>query len=175
MQTVGAMVFSNFFGRSASMLENAYGIFDGIKKGHWGGYKQAFQGITGGPDNTVIGSLSELAVDCATMAIPMPLQVGLNLFRGVNEFIFGKDSMDACIYLAQGATGGDFQGFATKAMEEGRNIKATWTKCKGTTEGMLPYIGERTGHYSGKVYKQVLPYLDMLFSAGKKTFKLALT
>ncbi len=172
IQAAGAMLFSNFLGRSASMFENAYGIFDGIKKGHWGGYKQALQGITGGQDNTVIGSLSELAVDCATMAIPMPLQIGLNLFRGATEFFLGKDSMDACMYAAQGLSGGDFKGFASKVMEEGKDVKKVWLQCKGTSEGMLGHLGSRAGHYYGTVSQKAAPYLNIFFDAAKRSMSL---
>lgn len=171
IQALGALAFSNFFGRSASMMENAYGIFDGIKKGHWGGFKQTFQGITGGHDDTVIGSLSELAVDCATMAIPMPLQIGLNLFRGASELLLGRDSMDACMYLAQGVSGGNFQDFSKKAIEEGKNLKEVWSKTKGTSEPMIGHLGSRAGHYYGMVSKQASPYLKVFFDAARKSFK----
>ena len=174
----GAMLFSNILGRSASIAESGLGAFNAIREGKCGDWKNLFQGITGGPDDNVIGCLSELAVDVATLAIPttlLPLQIGLNLFRGASEYLLGGDSLDACMYLVQGVSGGDFKGTASQLVKEGKDIHEVWKGSKGTKETsrrILDHAGGRIGHLAGRISKQASPSLKIFFEAAKKTYNL---
>lgn len=182
IQATGSFLFASYLGRSASILENGWGIFSSLKEGNWGSWKNIFDGIKGGKDNNVIGCISELGVDLATMALPMPLQIGLNLTRSVGEFFIGKDPMDAAMYAAQGLSGGDMGKLSSTAVSEFNAIKGMWTEGASKVANLkdidykplVSHISSRAGTLAGNVYKQLGPWLDMFIKAAKPAYRAAL-
>ncbi len=148
-----------FLGRGANTLMDISGLVQNAMAGRVGDFSDATQGIFGGDNNTVIGSLSEALTNALTGTLGAPAYMAFSIFRGLGE-IFNGDKADGFMTMIGALLGMP----KIKTLVDGLANKNTWGDAKDLIKQSLPDIGNDFGEAAGNGYRY---FAEPLVSAFK--------